>query len=63
MEFKNVLLKSSDKSSSNKDEKLNPNKSTASLFTEDIKEYSHYIMCVVDVLSAEIVRLRIVYSE
>jgi hypothetical protein len=58
-----VLLKFSDKSSGNKDETLNPNKSTASLFTDDIKEYSHYILCVVDVLAAEIVPLRIVYSE
>ena len=60
MEFRNVLLNSSDKSSWNKDETLNSNKSAASLFTDDIKKYSHYIMCVVDVLSAEIVRLRIV---
>jgi len=60
MEFRNVLLNSSDKSSWNKDETLNSNKSAASLFTDDITKYSHYIMCVVDVLSAEIVRLRIV---
>ena len=58
-----MLLNSSDKSSRNKDETLNPNKSTASLFSNNIKEYSHYIMCVVDVLSAGIVRLRNVYSE